>query len=87
MEQLIKVGNKTLFNKTWHDRGIQFIEQLYDYRTREFYKFYEFINLYELPNNTFLFFMSLLSSIPKEWKIKLKLEQINNHRKETLLST
>ena len=50
------------------------------------YKFYDFINLYELPNNTFLFFMSLISSIPKEWKVKLKLELINNHRKETLLS-
>ena len=82
----IKVGNKTLFNRSWHNRGIQFVEQLYDYRTREFYKFSDFINLYELPNNTFLFFMSLISSIPKEWKVQLKSEEINNHRKETLLS-
>ena len=30
--------------------------------------------------------MSVISSIPKEWKIQLKSEQIHNQRQETLLS-
>ena len=64
----IKVENKPLFNKTWYDRGIQLIEHLYDYRTHEFYTFTKFTDLYELPNYSFLLYMSLISSIPQKWK-------------------
>ena len=39
-----------------------------------------------MPNQSFLFYTSLISSIPKEWKTKLRTENINLQMKETLLS-
>ena len=82
----IKIQNKPLFNKDWHNRGILYIEHLYDYRTKELYQFKDFLELYELPNQSFLFYTSLISSIPRTWKIQLRNENINLQLKETLLS-
>ena len=59
-------------------RGIKFIEHIYDYRKKDFYDFREFINLYDLPPSNFLYYNSIVSSIPKEWKDMLKNETINN---------
>ena len=70
----IKIQNKTFFKKDWYDRGIQHIEHIYDYRKNEFYQFKYFLELYDLPNQSFLFYTSLISSIPREWKTKLKAE-------------
>jgi hypothetical protein len=82
----IKARNKTFFNKIWYNRGIQSIEHLYDFRKKEFYEFKDFIELYNLPQQSFLYYISLISSIPKEWKIKLRAESITLQIKETLLS-
>ena len=82
----IKVGNKTIFNKIYHNRGIQFIEHLYDYRIHAFYNFKDSIELYDLPKHSFLLYRSVISSIPNDWKTKLKSEVPNIHRQETLLS-
>ena len=82
----IKIQNKPIFKKDWYDRGIQHIEHIYDYRKKEFYQFKDFLELYDLPNQSFLFYTSLISSIPREWKTKLKTESINFQMKDTLLT-
>ncbi len=37
----IKHQNKTIFFKEWYDRGIIYVEQLYDYRAKRFLQFTE----------------------------------------------
>ena len=73
------------FDKIWFDRGIQLIEHIYDFRTKEFYKFEELSNLYDLPQKYFLFYNSLVSSISNDWKSKLKLENTNSQTQKSLL--
>ena len=82
----IKIQNKPLFKKDWYDRGIPYIEHIYDYRKNEFYQFKDFLELYDLPNQSFLFYTSLISSIPRKWKAKLKSESINFQMIDTLLT-
>jgi hypothetical protein len=68
----IKNENKTFFIKTWFDRGIQFIEHIYDFRKRAFYSFQDIINLYEIDKADFIKYHKIVKSIPVEWKNKLK---------------
>ena len=72
--------------KDWYERGIQHIEHIYDYRKKEFFQFKDFIELYDLQNQSFLFYASLISCVPREWKTKLKTESINVQNKDTLLT-
>ena len=81
----IKNNGMPLFNPVWYNRGIQYIEQIYDFRKKDFFNFNDIVNLYDMPNKYFLFYNTLVASIPKEWKTKLKTEKINIQRSETLL--
>ena len=75
------------FDKTWFDGRIPYIEHLYDFRKKEFYNFNELINLYDLPKRYLLFYNTIISCISKEWKLKLKNENIINiQQPETLLN-
>ena len=65
-----------MFYRTLLDQGIKNIEHIYDYRKKEFYNFNQLIELYRIPSNDFLKYNQLVSSIPKEWKIRLKTENI-----------
>ena len=56
----LKIGERTIFNKTLFDRGIQYIEQIYDYRKKDFYDFRDFSNIYGLPHKHFLFYTSIV---------------------------
>ena len=61
----IKVQNKTLFNKKWFERGIQYIEHIYDYRKKDFYCFKDFIDLYDLPQKYFYYITQLFRVFQK----------------------
>ena len=81
----IKTCGRTIFNEVWFDRGIQLIEHIYDFRKRDFFSFNDIINVYDIPKHYFLFYHTLVSSIPVEWKHQLKTEIMNISRKDTLL--
>ena len=76
---------RPFFNQVWFDRGIQLLENIYDFRKRDFFSFNDIIKLYDIPKHNFLFYNTLVSSIPVGWKYKLKTETINIPRKDTLL--
>ena len=40
----IKQDNKTRYRKEWHDKGINYIHHLYDYRVNKFYSFFKTLN-------------------------------------------
>ena len=68
-----------------HDRGIDLVEHLYDYRVREFYTFNQIKQLYDLENTEFLKYYTLIQSIPLHWKEKLKTEAISYQQPEHLI--
>ena len=63
--------NKTLFYKTWFDRGITQIEHIFNYRNKHFHTFTELQELYDLPRSEFLKYHTLVGCIPKCWKEKM----------------
>ncbi len=79
--------NNTLFYKDWYNKGIMYIQNIYDYRTKNFYTFHELKNLYNLNNGDFLNNYTLIGNIKDEWKETLKTENIDTATPEYLIST
>ena len=74
----IKSDGNTVFTFVdWLEKGIMFIEHIFDYRNKQFYKFEHLQNLYDIPRNDYLKYHRLISSIPPLWKNKLKNEEID----------
>ena len=66
----IKNNNTLLYYKNWFDKGIKYIEQIFDKRQNKIYTFDRIKTLYNLDNSQFLKYHSLVQSIPKLWKQK-----------------
>ena len=50
----IKCDNNIIYYKEWNDKGIKYIEHIYDYRSNTFYDFNTLQNLYGINTNDFL---------------------------------
>ena len=70
----IRVGENTIFYKEWFQLGIKHIKDIYDQQNQTYYSFYKLQEKFNLPATEFLRYMSLINSIPKDWKYKLKHE-------------
>ena len=70
----IRVGENTIFYKEWFQLGIKHIKDIYDQQNQRYYSFYQLQEKFNLPATEFLRYMSLINSIPKDWKYKLKHE-------------
>ena len=82
----IKNNNQEMFfYKSWYDRGIKYIEHLYNYIERTFYNFQTFKDLYDIEEGDFLKYNMLIKSIPTAWKERLIDENINYARRTTLI--
>ncbi|KAH3883935.1 hypothetical protein DPMN_007905 [Dreissena polymorpha] len=60
----ITSNNKTFFYKDWFERSIKYVDQLYDYRIKDFYSFDNICYIYGIPSNNFLKYYTLIKSIP-----------------------
>ncbi|KAH3747606.1 hypothetical protein DPMN_182034 [Dreissena polymorpha] len=60
----ITSNNKTFFYKDWFERSIKYVDQLYDYRIKDFYSFNDICYIYGIPSNNFLKYYTLIKSIP-----------------------
>jgi len=72
----IKSNSKPFMFCDWLNKGIVFIEHLYDYRKKQFYSFSEIQTLYNVPQTDFLSYHKLITCIPSRWKTMLKKEEI-----------
>ena len=68
----IKNENKTFYYKKWFEKGIKYIEHIFNIRQKVFYTFQHIKTLYSLENADFLKYYRLIQSIPNAWKQKLK---------------
>ena len=63
-----------VFYKTWLGLGIKYIKDIYDYSSKQFYSFEKIKEIYNVPNEDFLKYFSLVQSISNYWKSQLKHE-------------
>ena len=63
----IKQNEKIFFYKNWYSRGITSIEHVYDYRIKSFLSFQNFKTIFNLSNDDFLKYHTLIKSIPQLW--------------------
>ena len=80
----IKAGNRKLLYKNWLHTGIKNIKDIYDYSLKKIYSFEELTGLYNLPRTDFLKYISLVQSIPNQWKAQLKQENRDAFRAPTV---
>lgn len=76
-----------IFYKDWYNKGIMFIKNIYNFRTKTFYSFDELKQMFDLNNGDFLKYYSIQGNIKETWKNKLKLEEINYDTPDFLIST
>ena len=56
------------------ERGIKYIEHIYDYSIKQFYNFEELHNLYDISDKDFLKYYHIVNNIHEDWKALLKEE-------------
>ena len=66
--QNIKIDKTIVYYKEWHNKGVTFLEHLFDYRTNRFYTFEEFKQLYNISHQDFFKYFQLISHISKTYK-------------------
>ena len=81
----IQINKKSIIYKNWFNKGIKYIEHIYDFRKKEFYKFTKLSEIYQVPSIDYLKYNQLVSSISKKWKTKLKTENITYIKKPSIL--
>lgn len=73
----VRIGENTVFFKNWFQSGVKHLKDIFDQDSNTFYSFRKLKDKYDLTNAEFLKYIGLLNSIPKEWKTKIKHENIN----------
>jgi len=61
----IKINNETLYYKNWHEKGILYLEHIFDFMLSKFYSFDNMQYLFQIPNCQYLKYLQLVNSIPK----------------------
>ena len=81
----IKIDGKTLFWKEWYEKGISYIEHLYDFRTQTFYKYSDFKYIYNVNSKDYLKYYKLVKIISSSAiKDKINPSTLTAHRQKTL---
>ena len=55
--------------------GIKYVKDIFDYQKQRFYPYIDLTMTFNIPFTDFLKYMSLIASIPVEWKTKIKTEK------------
>ena len=80
--QDIKIDNKTIFFRTWFDKGVYSIKDLFD-QDLDFLSYEEFKLRYQLQTN-FLTYYGLINAIPQKYKRQLKKKKKEVYSKSIL---
>ena len=73
----IRIDDNTVFYKRWSELGIKYIKDIYDDETKVYCSFRKIQHKFGVPNSDYLRYLSLLNSIPKDWRRKLYQENSN----------
>ena len=67
----IRSENKPFFYKTWFQRSIKYLGDIYDFRTNTYYSVESMNFLYNIPNFDYLKYLTLIKSIPQNIKVSV----------------
>ena len=81
----IKVNGNPIFIKDWYNRGIKYVDHLYDFRSKKFYGFTQVKQIYGLNDGDFLKYYSVISSIPSNYKQNMNQHLITGTQNHNLL--
>lgn len=70
----------------WYEKGIKHLKDIYNDATNKIHSFDRLKGIYNLPDSDFLKYLTLTQSIPREWKLALKNENINTPDTQTIFS-
>ena len=73
---MCKENGKAFYFDSWYQKSVQLIEHFYDVKNKMFYDFNYFSALYDIPNSDFLKYNSLKSSISRNIKSQMEVEDI-----------
>jgi len=74
--EICRSNGNAFFYKNWFSKGIQYIEHIYDFRTKRFYYFEDFSMLYNIPRSDFLKYHILVTSVTPEIKANIEKEEM-----------
>ena len=81
----LKISNQVYFFEKWFQNGIKYLNDIFDYQNQRFYHYIDLTIKFDIPITDFLKYMSLIASIPAEWKTKIKNENSRIELNKTLL--
>ena len=82
----IRIDERTVFYKNWFQSGIKYVKDIFDNEQQAYYTFRKLQDNYNLPNTDYLRYLSLVNSIAKDWKSKLRRENSNIPTETKILS-
>lgn len=75
----ITIGNNPVFFKEWSNKGINYIEDVYDYRNKTFHPFQYLVELYHLHEQELMHYNQLISCLKSKFKHQLEVENMNDN--------
>ena len=81
----LKISNQVYFFEKWFQNGIKYLNDIFDYQNQRFYHYIDLTIKFDILITDFLKYMSLIASIPAEWKTKIKNENNRIELNKTLL--
>lgn len=82
----IRTGENTIMYLNWYNNGIKYIKDIYNDEAKRFYTFDRLKQLYNLHNNDFLKYLTIVHSIPNRWKMNIQNENIDTPLQPSIIS-
>ncbi|MCG7875526.1 MAG: reverse transcriptase domain-containing protein [Candidatus Thiodiazotropha endolucinida] len=84
--QQIKADGNTIMFLNWYYKGIKYIKDIFNDNEKKLLSFTNIKERYNIPENDFLKYLTLIYSIPNRWKTNLQNENIDTPIAPTLIS-
>ena len=82
----IKAGGNTTLYTDWYNKGITYFKDIINNTDKTIYSFANLKDKFDLTDNDFLKYFSLVHTIPNIWKTNIKNEILNTPVMPTLIS-
>jgi hypothetical protein len=73
----ITSNEKSRFYKSWYEKGIVYLEHLFDFRINQFYTFENFKTIYQIPDEVYLKYQILIRNIYSYVITGINLDNVN----------
>jgi hypothetical protein len=82
-----KLQQNTIYSEKWHEKGLNYIDQLFDFRAKAFYKIAIAKHILNLDKQDFLKYHHLISVMPKSPKENVSMHFLYRNKEDVLIGT